>query len=105
MKYITLLLLTIVSLFAIKDSHEANAKMSWEDSYRYCFSMSSKIASIDEFEKKYAEKKRGMDPGYAEDTYWTRNSIDIYGAYSFEFNLGLSMPDHKAKKYRVLCVK
>ena len=105
MRLPTLLLLSLLSLYGYKDAHQAQATMTWEDGYRYCFSMNAQLASIDNFEAQFALERSGKRTGIEDATYWTRDMIDIDGAYSFEFNLGAAMPDHKAKKYRVLCVK
>ncbi|MCV6607096.1 MAG: C-type lectin domain-containing protein [Campylobacterales bacterium] len=105
MKFFIGLLFIFITLQAGQQSHQADGKMVWQEAYRYCFSMGGRMASIKDFEKKFAEKKQGRNTGYDNDSYWTGNNLDIEGAYSFDFDLGLSIPDHKSKKLKVMCVK
>ena len=105
MKILTILFFTIISIYGAQQSHQADKRMVWGEAYRYCFSMGGRMASVREFEKKYAYKKQGRSTGYENVSYWTGDDLDIDGAYSFDFDLGLSIPDHKARKLKVMCVK
>jgi hypothetical protein len=100
-----LILLVAVFLNGAEESYQADNKMSWDRGVSYCFSIGGRISSIEQLERQFKEKRSGMNVDYEDRYYWTRSEIDINGAYSFDFSLGLPMADHKAKKYLVMCVK
>jgi hypothetical protein len=47
---------------------------------------------------------RGQSP-YQRDIYWTSDQTDIEGAYAYDFSSGMHLIDHKANRYRVMCIQ
>ena len=97
------LLLIMVSLLFLNGAefYQAEKKMSWSEGVRYCFSLGSRLPSIDQIEEAFRVKNIHFTKKY----YWTRTDTNMDGAYSFDFELGLGQPDHDSKKYNIMCVK
>jgi len=87
--------------------HEARDKMDWDQAVRYCHSLQSQLPSVEMLE--FASRNSGSVPEgsarFQYDYYWSRTELDMQGAYSFDFGLGLAYPDHKGNRYRVMCIK
>jgi len=87
--------------------HEAKEKMDWDHAVRYCRSLQSQLPDIEmlEYAAQHSESVRTGSARFQYDYYWSRTELDMEGAYSFDFGLGLPYPDHKANRYRVMCIK
>ena len=91
---------------------EAPTKMFWQEGKDYCASLHirSRMLNLDEVEYLFNQQENMASDEFKNlpfvfDTYWTDTEYDMEGAYSFHFGKGISYPDHKSARHRVMCIK
>jgi hypothetical protein len=87
--------------------HDSGVKMDWDSAVEYCRSLDAYVPPLNAMDAAFRDSylsARGQSP-YQREIYWTSDQADIEGAYAYDFSSGLHLVDHKANKYRAMCIQ
>ncbi|MDR2152924.1 MAG: hypothetical protein LBO72_08885 [Helicobacteraceae bacterium] len=87
--------------------HDSGAQMDWERAVEYCRSLDAYVPPLNALEAAFRDSylsSSGRSP-YQREIYWASDQTDIDGAYAYDFDSGLHLVDHKANRYRVMCIQ
>jgi hypothetical protein len=87
--------------------HDSALLLNWDRAVEYCRSLDAYVPALNAMDATFKDAylSAGGKSPYQRETYWTSDQADIDGAYAYDFASGLHLIDHKANRYRVMCVQ